>query len=181
MRGTECTAGQMEHARKFLMDRAPNVLDRPTDERRVTIPFGDIARILAWYGALRFIAGRDATGGSLEIPGPMEKRDAPNEMKRKPLPSDTRPETDMREYSAEEIKAAEQAVAALTEQQAKSISVRCMDTLAIDLQCDLTRCRELLKDAVPLMSGLWDQQAMPDDRLDRAVQMWLDVVKVEVL
>ena len=70
MRGTELTDAQIESARRFCADRrkdAPG--DTPDDSRIISIPFGQMIRLVAWYGALRFQAGRDGTGGTLEKPG----------------------------------------------------------------------------------------------------------------
>ena len=72
MRGTDCTTEQIASAREFvwLRQTIPHA-SCPGDEQMVTLPFGHLARVVAWYGALRYIAGRDGTGGSLEKPGEM--------------------------------------------------------------------------------------------------------------
>ena len=79
MRGTDCTEAQIESARKFLAARQSGPIEGMAidDDRVVSVPFGQMARLLAWYGALRFAAGRDGTGGTLEEPGPMDTRKGP--------------------------------------------------------------------------------------------------------
>jgi hypothetical protein len=70
MRGTELTEQQIQSARQFLSDRRVSFPGKiPLDEQIIKIPFGDVARIVAWCGALRYIAGRDGSGGTLEEPG----------------------------------------------------------------------------------------------------------------
>ncbi len=73
MKGTELTPEQIESARQFVAGRMKQ--DEPyPDEQRVTVPFGDIARIVAWYGALRYQAGATGIGGTFERPGPFGGR-----------------------------------------------------------------------------------------------------------
>lgn len=66
MRGVDCTPEQIAHARKFFESSARRTIDRD-----VTLKPDDLFRIIAWYGALRYIAGRDGEGGTLERPGPL--------------------------------------------------------------------------------------------------------------
>lgn len=67
MRGTDLTDEQLLSARKFVSDRMiPPQSEIPP---MVTIPAEKLVRLIAWYGALRFVAGRDGTGGTLEKPG----------------------------------------------------------------------------------------------------------------
>lgn len=79
MRGTDCTEAQIQSAREFLHARQAGSIEGLAidDERVVSLPFGNMAKLLAWYGALRFKAGRDGTGGTLEAPGPMDERKGP--------------------------------------------------------------------------------------------------------
>lgn len=66
VKGTDCTPEQIAHARQFIKDRG-------WGESEVgKISLADFARLVAWYGAMRFKAGRDQTGGSFEIPGPID-------------------------------------------------------------------------------------------------------------
>ena len=77
MRGTDCTKDQIQSARLFIANaQAGNHKGRlfPPDERIIQIPFGKMARLVAWYGAVRYIAGRDHSGGTLESPGPIDGR-----------------------------------------------------------------------------------------------------------
>lgn len=74
MRGTEVTPAQMNSAREFLSSRVRNTRhNRPeSDAQVVSLTYGDLARLVAWYGALRYKAGADGTGGTLEAPGTID-------------------------------------------------------------------------------------------------------------
>lgn len=63
MKGTDCTEQQLARAGEFLTNRG---WPEGQDFRRVSR--ADVARIVAWYGAMRFIAGRDGDAGTLEAP-----------------------------------------------------------------------------------------------------------------
>jgi len=65
MKGTDCTEAQVAHAKAFVEVHA---LHQAMPERFI-IASDDLARLLAWYGALRFMSGRDGEGGTLECPG----------------------------------------------------------------------------------------------------------------
>jgi len=67
VKGTECTPAQIEHAKDFIIDRGW----KSNPHQRAMISLDDFARMLARYGAVRFQAGRDNTGGTLEQPGPI--------------------------------------------------------------------------------------------------------------
>lgn len=67
MKGTDCTPEQVAHARQFWLDRGWT----PGAEKAI-LTLDDCARMLAWYGALRYVAGRDQVGGELERPGPVD-------------------------------------------------------------------------------------------------------------
>lgn len=73
MKGTDCTSEQLASARQFLHDRrvarGASSPDSVGDNVTVEVRYGDFVRMIAWYGALRFMAGRDGTGGTLEKPG----------------------------------------------------------------------------------------------------------------
>lgn len=74
MKGTDLTEDQIQSAREFAcarqrINRSGAVFDDATE---VTLRFGDLARLVAWYGAIRFQAGEKGIGGTLEKPGPMD-------------------------------------------------------------------------------------------------------------
>lgn len=69
MKGTDCTPAQLAHAEEFLAARANT---RPSAGQPLALRWADACRALAWYGALRFIAGRDHIGGTLEEPAPLD-------------------------------------------------------------------------------------------------------------
>lgn len=52
MRGTDLTDWQLKAAEKFLRDRNKHQTS-VTDEQHVTLPFGQLVRIVAWYGQIR--------------------------------------------------------------------------------------------------------------------------------
>ena len=62
IKGTELTKEQLENAAEFLA-----LLGWKDSEPSRTTKRSDIARIVAWYGALRYKSGLNKTG-SLEIP-----------------------------------------------------------------------------------------------------------------
>lgn len=64
MKGTDCTPEQIEAASTFLADRG-----WPTHAATAAISRENVACLIAWYGACRYIAARDGTGGTLEQPG----------------------------------------------------------------------------------------------------------------
>ena len=70
MKGTDLTGAQIAHAQQFIAERC-RLSATHLDRRMVEIPMADLARAIAWYGALRYMAGRDGTGGTLERPGPL--------------------------------------------------------------------------------------------------------------
>lgn len=75
MRGTEVTEAQIQSAREFIAARqSRDSLNYPVLDDATVLPvkFGDFARMLAWYGALRYTAGSTGVGGTLEEPGPMD-------------------------------------------------------------------------------------------------------------
>lgn len=76
MKGTDLTDAQIQSARQFLVDRrsGDNKGVMPADEENIVQSFGNLARVVAWYGALRYEAGRNGTGGTLENPGPIEEK-----------------------------------------------------------------------------------------------------------
>lgn len=67
MKGTDCTPRQLEAASEFLRDRG-----WPVDLDRASIDRDQVTRLLAWYGAMRFIGARDGIGGTLEEPGTLD-------------------------------------------------------------------------------------------------------------
>lgn len=68
MRGTEVTEDQMQSAREFAFGRSIGLAGMPDDDQEVTVTFGAMVRMMAWYGALRYQAGRGGFGGTLESP-----------------------------------------------------------------------------------------------------------------
>jgi hypothetical protein len=77
MKGTELTQEQIQSAREFAVARQVKGFEAGTidDAHRVAIRFGDLARLVAWYGAMRYEAGRTGEGGTLEKPGQMVVND----------------------------------------------------------------------------------------------------------
>ncbi len=72
MRGIDVTPEQLESAKQFICDRnkPPLSLQIP-DDRVVQLRFSELACLVAWYGAMRYMAG--AAGiNSLEKPGELE-------------------------------------------------------------------------------------------------------------
>lgn len=66
MRGTELTPQQLERAKEFVRGRQVVKADL-TDEQQIQLAFGDLVRLVAWYGAIRFEAGQKGIG-TLEVP-----------------------------------------------------------------------------------------------------------------
>ncbi len=72
MKGTDCTPSQIVSASQFLAARG-----WPDDDIRREFKREDIVRIVAWYGAMRFQAGRDGVGGTIDRPGEFVTRADP--------------------------------------------------------------------------------------------------------
>jgi hypothetical protein len=70
MKGTAITPAQYDAARRFIIARetTPPDVDRRGDDTPILLRFGDLVGLVAWYGALRYLAGRDGLN-SLESPG----------------------------------------------------------------------------------------------------------------
>jgi hypothetical protein len=69
MKGTDVTAEQYDAARRFIFSReSPPFAGERSDDTQVLLRFRDLVGLLAWYGAMRYIAGRDGIN-SLERPG----------------------------------------------------------------------------------------------------------------
>jgi hypothetical protein len=66
VRGTELTLQQLDRAKEFVHIAQVVKGDLP-DEQLITLPFGDLVRLVAWYGAMRFEAGQKGIG-TLEVP-----------------------------------------------------------------------------------------------------------------
>ena len=66
MKGTDLTREQLKAAEKFILELADQ---QPSDEARLLIPWEDLVRLVAWYGAIRYAAGAKGFN-SLEKPGP---------------------------------------------------------------------------------------------------------------
>lgn len=67
MRGTNVTEWQLRAAEKFLRDRNMNVAKPENYDRKVSLPFGDLVRLVAWYGQIR--AKAVERGHSADEPG----------------------------------------------------------------------------------------------------------------
>lgn len=67
MKGTDCTPEQIAHASEFM-----EIARWPVSAPTAKCSRDQTARLLAWYGAMRFQAGRDGVGGTLEKPGFIE-------------------------------------------------------------------------------------------------------------
>jgi len=76
MRGTDVTPEQLQSAREFLAARSHGRLEGHSDAVSVELPLGDLARIVAWYGAIRYQAGASGIGGTLERPGAIDLVDS---------------------------------------------------------------------------------------------------------
>ena len=81
MVGTDCTPEQLKSASDFVRARhvdgyskAPKL--SPSSDQQIVIRWAELVNLLAWYGALRYTAGRDGTGGTLENPGPIDSTKA---------------------------------------------------------------------------------------------------------
>lgn len=74
MRGADLTEEQIQSAREFACARQkiPATEGMIDDATVVSLKFGDLARLVAWYGAIRYMAGKNRVGGTLEAPGPMD-------------------------------------------------------------------------------------------------------------
>jgi hypothetical protein len=66
MKGTDLTSAQIHAAEQFIFDRAKGA-PKPANGM-VYLTWDSFVRILAWYGAMRYQAGRDGIN-SLENPG----------------------------------------------------------------------------------------------------------------
>lgn len=77
MKGTDVTPEQMESANQFVLgcwceNRGPGEPKQIAPEQTISLPFGDLVRLVAWYAAIRYEAGekgigtRDIPGGYLE-------------------------------------------------------------------------------------------------------------------
>lgn len=67
MRGTDVTPAQLKSAENFI--RARQACGRsPQSDELISIRFDHLCRLVAWYGALRYAAGRDGIA-TLEEPG----------------------------------------------------------------------------------------------------------------
>ncbi len=61
MKGDGLTQAQLDRAREFVSGRLVFKRDIE-DDKDVTVRFGDLVRLVAWYGALRFISGMNGIG-----------------------------------------------------------------------------------------------------------------------
>jgi hypothetical protein len=73
-RGTDSTPEQLDQASDFLSQAGW----RESDEGISKVSRGDICRLLAWYGALRYVAATQGAG-TLEKPGRLVKPQKPLE------------------------------------------------------------------------------------------------------
>jgi hypothetical protein len=73
MRGSVCTEDQIRAAKDFLGFSTVDIKQvtrGASDDDILPIRYGDLARLVAWYGAIRFISGRDGIG-TFESPAPL--------------------------------------------------------------------------------------------------------------
>ena len=63
MKGSDCTPEQLERASEFLAARGWQEMAQKAIQTRA-----DMVRLIAWYGAIRYRAGKDGIG-TLEKPG----------------------------------------------------------------------------------------------------------------
>ena len=60
MKGTELSDRQLLAAEKFLRLPSMNMAEQPRDlDRQIILPWGDLIRIVAWYGQIRAQAVAD--------------------------------------------------------------------------------------------------------------------------
>lgn len=61
MKGTDLTREQLDAAGKFFSDRITDDFGRPPifDDDVIPITYGNLKRMIAWYGALRYESGRN--------------------------------------------------------------------------------------------------------------------------
>ncbi len=75
MKGTDLTPKQLKSAEEFILDRSRNRIDGRhviDPDHPIVMRWSDLVRIVAWYGALRYQAGKFGTGGTFEKPGPID-------------------------------------------------------------------------------------------------------------
>ena len=65
MRGTDLTEWQIKAAEKFLRDNSSS--NPENDDKLVSLRFGDLVRMVAWYGQIR-AKGVEA-GNPADVPG----------------------------------------------------------------------------------------------------------------
>jgi len=66
MRGKDLTQDQLDRAKEFV--KFCQVFKRElADEQDVVLRFGDLVRLVAWYGAIRFVASQNGIG-TLDCP-----------------------------------------------------------------------------------------------------------------
>lgn len=73
MKGTDVTQEQLRAAERFVRSIQRAGTKQPEAESAIVLPFMDLVQLVAWYGALRYIAGRDGIN-SLENPGEVVNR-----------------------------------------------------------------------------------------------------------
>ena len=74
VKGTDITQEQLDSAEHFVRDRQATG-PKPQTDQRVSLCFDELVRLVAWYGALRYEAGRNGIA-SLEKPGYFVKKTA---------------------------------------------------------------------------------------------------------
>lgn len=69
MKGTDITAEQYDAARRFIVSRDQSLqLEERSDDTQVLLVLRELIGLVAWYGAMRYIAGREGIN-SLDRPG----------------------------------------------------------------------------------------------------------------
>lgn len=69
MKGIDLTPEQIKSAQHFVLARQTIPMDvAPDDSQQIRIEFGQLVRVVAWYGAMRYEAGQKGIN-SLKNPG----------------------------------------------------------------------------------------------------------------
>ena len=75
MKGIDLTQEQLDAAARFIRGQMLNPA-AVGDDHLCSHYFRDLVRLVAWYGAIRYVSGRDGVN-SLDNPGPTGEREYP--------------------------------------------------------------------------------------------------------